>query len=153
MSVPAAVSLDAVRAELADALPFAASAGLAVDTSSLSEENLRFYVTFRNCQGAEFYAEFDCGDYPLYPPYIEFVDAARERRGLQSLYPNVFHPTPCVCMRYSRKAYGERGGPHPDWRFVDWHLATPGGGAIETLAMVISDMLSKILGSTGRMGG
>jgi len=152
MSVPAAVSFEAVRVELADAVPFAASAGLALDASSFNEENLRFYVTFRNRQGIEFYAEFDCRDYPLYPPYIEFVDAARAQRGQQLLYPNVFHSTPCVCMRYSRKAYGERGGPHSDWRLVDWHLATPGGGAIETLAMIISDMHSKILDAAGRMG-
>ena len=153
MSVPAAVSLEAVRTELADAIPFAASAGLVLDASALSEENLRFYVTFRNRQGLEFYAEFDCRDYPVFPPYIEFVDAARQRRGQQSLYPNVFHTTPCVCMRYSRKAYGERGGPHSDWRLLDWQLATPGGGPIETLAMIISDMHSKILEATGRMSG
>lgn len=151
MSVPTAVSLEAVRAELADAIPFASSAGLALDASTLSEENLRFYVTFRNGRGVEFYAEFDCRDYPLYPPYIEFVDAARKMRGQKSLYPNVFHTNPCVCMRYSRKAYGERGGPHAEWRLVDWQLATPGGGAIETLAMIISDMHSKILDATGRM--
>jgi hypothetical protein len=153
MSVPAVVSFDAINAELADAAAYAASAGLSLDASTLSEHNLRFNVTFRNRAGVEFYAEFDCTDYPLYPPFIEFTDKARERRGLQSLYPNVFHQTPCVCMRYSRKAYGERGGPHSDWRLVDWHLATPGGGSVETLAMMISDMHSKILDATGRMSG
>lgn len=153
MSVEAAVSLEAINTELADAVPYAASAGVTLDASALSEQNLRFYVTFRNRAGLEFYAEFDCRDYPLYPPSIEFTDAARSARGLQSLYPNGFHPTPCVCMRYNRKAYTERGGPHGDWRLIDWHLATPGGGSIETLAMIISDMHTKILDATGRMSG
>lgn len=152
MSVPAAVSFDAITTELADAVGFAASAGLPVDTSGLSEQDLRFFVTFYNRARQEFYAEFDCRDYPLYPPTIEFTDATHAVRGHQSLYPNVFHSTPCICMRYNRKAYAERGGPHHDWRMIDWHLATPGGGPIETLAMMISDMHSKILDATGRMG-
>ena len=151
MSVEPAVSLDAITEELADAIPFGASAGLTIDTSLLSESNPRFYVTFHNRAGVKFYAEFDCRDYPLYPPTIEFTDAARTTRGLRSLYPSGFHPTPCVCMRYNRKAYTERGGPHGDWRLIDWHLATPGGGPIETLAMIISDMHSKILDAPGRM--
>lgn len=151
MSVEPAVSLDAITEELADAVPFAASAGLTVDTSALSESNPRFYVTFHNRAGMEFYAEFDCRDYPLYPPTIEFTDATRATRGSRSLYPSGFHPAPCVCMRYNRKAYTERGGPHGDWRLIDWHLATPGGGPIGTLAMMISDMHSKILDSPGRM--
>jgi hypothetical protein len=151
MSVDPAVSLDAIKTELADAIPFAASAGLIIDTSSLSEVNLRFYVTFYNRTGIEFYAEFDCRDYPLYPPTIEFTDAARTVRAQHSLYPSGFHQTPCVCMRYNRKAYTERGGPHGDWRLIDWHLATSGGGPIETLAMIVSDMHTKILDAPGRM--
>lgn len=152
MSVPAAVSKDAIVSELTDAVAFAASAGLLIDTSSLSDETPIFYVVFQNRAGEKFFAEFDCRDYPLYPPTIEFTDESRERRGLPTLYPNVFHQTPCVCMRYNRKAYSERGGPHGDWRMIDWHLATPGGGPIETLAMIISDMHSKILDSSGRLG-
>lgn len=152
MSVPAAVSQEAIVSELADAVAFAASAGLLIDTSSLNEETPIFHVVFQNRAGQKFFAEFDCRDYPLYPPTIEFTNESRTSRGLPSLYPNVFHQTPCVCMRYNRKAYSERGGPHGDWRMIDWHLATPGGGPIETLAMIISDMHSKILDSSGRMG-
>jgi len=61
------------------------------------------------------------------------------------------HPMPCVCMRYNRKAYQERGGPHGDWRLVDWRLPTAQGVAIDTLAMMFSDLESKIRQSTGRM--
>src|SRR5450755_3377937 len=46
----------------------------------------------------------------------EFVSEDRREQGTRRLYPNGFHTTPCVCMRYNRKAYSERGGPHGDWR-------------------------------------
>jgi hypothetical protein len=151
MSVPTAVSLEAIHQDLVDAAQFAASAGLVMDTSTLSEDNLRFYTTFENRSGEKFYAEFNCLNFPLHPPTIEFTDVARQARGMKHLYPNVFHGMPCVCMRYNRKAYGELGGPHGEWRVVDWHLPTDGGGPITTLAMIISDMHTKILDSTGRM--
>ena len=153
MSIPAAVSLEAVQKDLAAAAPFAAAAGLILDAAALREDNLWFHVTFQNRRGDRFYAEFDCRDYPLFPPTIEFTDEARQLRGLKQLYPNVFHTIPCVCMRYNRKAYGDLGGPHADWRLIDWHLPTPGGGPITSLALMISDLHTKILESSGRMSG
>ena len=152
MSIPAAVSLEAVQKDLAAVVPFTTAAGLILDTAAIREDNLRFYVTFQNRRGDKFYAEFDCRDYPLFPPTIEFMDEARQLRGLQHLYPNMFHSAPCVCMRYNRKAYGDLGGPHADWRLIDWHLPTPGGGPITSLALMISDMHTKILTSSGRIG-
>lgn len=153
MSIPAAVSLEAVQKDLAAAAPFAAAAGLILDAAALREDNLRFHVTFQNRRGDRFYAEFDCRDYPLFPPTIEFTDEAQQLRGLKQLDPNVFHTAPCVCMRYNRKAYGDLGGPHADWRLIDWHLPTPGGGPITSLALMISDLHTKILESSGRMSG
>jgi hypothetical protein len=151
MSVPAEVSLDAVQKDLAEAAPFMIAAGLSFDVGDLSAENLTLQVTFHNRAGERFFAEFDCREYPLLPPTIEFTDEARQTRGQRRLYPNVFHTTPCVCMRYNRKAYGELGGPHNDWRLIDWHLPTDGGGPITTLGLIISDLHSKILGASGRM--
>jgi hypothetical protein len=151
MSVPVGVSLEAIQQDLVDAVQFAASAGLVLDALALSEESLLFNITFENRLGGKFFAEFDCRNFPLHPPTIEFTDAARQARGLKHLYPNVFHGMPCVCMRYNRKAYGELGGPHGEWRVVDWHLPTDGGGPITTLAMIISDMHTKVLDSTGRI--
>jgi len=151
MSVLVEVSLEAVRKELAEAISYAASANLAIEASGLSAEHLKFSVTFHNRAGEHFYAEFDCREYPLFPPTIEFTDEIGQARGLRRLYPNVFHTTPCVCMRYNRKAYGELGGPHGDWRLVDWRLPTPGGGPITTLPMMISDLHAKILNATRRM--
>lgn len=152
MSVPAALSLEAVCAELTAAAAYAAAAGLALDASTIGEGSLHFFVTFGNAVGEAFTAQFDCTDFPMYPPTIEFVDALRTTRGTPALYPAGFHPTPCVCARYNRKAYAERGGPHGDWRLVDWQLPTGNGVALDTLAMIVSDLHSKISQSTGRLG-
>lgn len=152
MTIPAAVTLDAVRTELAMADAYVRAAGLSLDAAALTSDGPAFTVTFRNGAGELFYAEFDCRDYPLHPPTIEFVDAAGVQRGLPSLYPAGFHPAPCVCMRYNRKAYADAGGPHSDWRLIDWQLATPGGGAVDSLAMMVSDLHAKISATTGRLG-
>lgn len=151
MSVPADVSLEAVRGELMAAAQYAAAAGLALDVGDLREENLRFYVEFKNQDSDQFYTEFLCLEYPLHPPTIEFVSQDRRERGIHRLYPQGFHPRPCICMRYNRKAYSERGGPHGDWRLLDWRLPTIHGVAIDTLALMVSDLHSKILQSSGRM--
>lgn len=151
MTASPALSLETIREELAAATSFATAAGLAVDAAGLSEDNLRFIVTFMNAGGDRFPAEFDCRDYPAYPPTIEFLDEAHSARGLRSLYPNVFHSTPCICARYNRKAYAERGGPHGDWRLVDWQLPTSNGVAIDSIAMMLSDLHGKIAASSGRL--
>jgi hypothetical protein len=151
VSVPAEVSLQKVQAELPLAITYANSAGLVVDTTKLTSEDLRFFVTFKNSTGEEFYAEFECREYPMHPPTVEFVNRDRTERGLKQLYPQGFHGTPCICMRYNRKAYKERGGPHQDWRLLDWQLPTTNGVAIDTLTLMISDLNSKIRASTGRM--
>ena len=151
-AVPAPVTVEQVREEVADVADYAAAAGLGLEHAMLTETNPIFYLTFFNREGLEFFAEFDCHEYPLHPPTIEFVDAARSRRGTHNLYPSCFHGMPCICARYNRKAYGAHGGPHSDWRLIDWQLPTQGGPKIETLAMIVSDMHSKIAASTGRMG-
>jgi hypothetical protein len=150
--VPAVVTIEQVREELADVADYAAAADLGLDRSMLTETQLVWYVTFYNREGLAFFAEFNCHEYPLHPPTIEFVDAARNKRGTRNLYPSCFHATPCICARYNRKAYGAYGGPHSEWRLIDWQLPTQGGPKIDTLAMIVSDMHSKIAASTGTMG-
>lgn len=149
--VEPAVSLETIKAELVEAAAYAASIGLALDDTRLTAENLVFKVEFFNRTGERFFARFDCCEYPLLPPFIEFTDESGSNVGRRTDYPACFHGTPCVCMRYNRKAYKEDGGPHNDWRMIDWHLATPGGGPIGTLAMIISDLHAKILECPGRM--
>lgn len=152
MSVRADLSLEAVREELPAVTAYVVAAGLALDTTTLTEADLCFFVTFCNAVGDQFIAEFDCRDYAMYPPTVEFVDVAHTNRAVPALYPAGFHGMPCVCARYNRKAYSERGGPHGDWRLIDWQLPTGNGAAVETLAMIISDLHGKIAQSTGRLG-
>lgn len=151
MTVPVAVSFDAVWRELPVVNEFAVALGVSVDTSDL-ETGLRLQVRFRNADGCQFWTEFDFREYPLYPPTIEFVSEDRTVRGTSALYPAGFHTMPCVCMRYNRKAYSASGGPHGDWRLVDWRLATPNGGPIDSIPLMISDLHTKIIVSRGRLG-
>src|SRR5437867_9372005 len=72
----------------------------------------------------------------LHPPTVEFVSCDRTERGTKRLYPQGFHSTPCICMRYNRKAYTERGGPHGDWRLLDWRL--PSGNGVDNVIAVIA---------------
>lgn len=152
MSVSADVTLSVLTRELAAAADYAAAAGIELDATAVSETNLRFYVTFRNRDREEFYVEFACHEYPLHPPLVEFVSKDRSERGMPKLYPTGFHAMPCICMRYNRKAYVELSGPHGDWRLVDWRLPTAQGVAIDTVAMMLSDLDSKIRETSGRMG-
>jgi hypothetical protein len=152
LSLPGEVSLQAVQSELAAAAGYAAAAGIELDTLGLTTDHMFFYATFQNLAGERFVAEFDCRDYPLHPPTIEFLSEDRAQRGLPRMYPAGFHNMPCVCMRYNRKAYQERGGPHTDWRLLDWQLPTSNGVPIDSLALVLSDLDSKIRQSAGRMG-
>lgn len=151
MRVPGEVSLSTILSELDLVKAYADAAGVAVDGSLLAPDRLILYVTFQNRQGELFWVEIECQDYPLYPPMVEFVSENRSERGTKKLYPAGFHPTPCVCMRYNRKAYRDRGGPHGDWRFLDWKLPTANGVAIDSLCMIISDLDAKIRSSAGRM--
>jgi hypothetical protein len=151
MSVSADVSLQTVQDELAVVAAYATAAGVLLDVGAISKDSLRFYATFKNRDGERFHVEFDCKEYPLYPPTIEFVSSDRAQRGITQLYPQGFHPTPCVCMRYNRKAYGDLGGPHGDWRLLDWRLPTSNGVGIDSLALMISDLDSKIRQSSGRL--
>ena len=152
MSVPRAVSHEMIQAELPAVAAYAAAAGLPLATDNIREDHLRFTIIFTNAAGEEFVAELDGTDYPLYPPTIEFLSADGQARGLARLYPRCFHTMPCVCARYNRKAYGEKGGPHNEWRLIDWQLPTGNGPAIDNLTMIVSDLHSKISTSRGRLG-
>ncbi len=151
MTIPAIVTIEQVQEELAAVAEYATAAGLTLDATTLGDSHPLFYVSFFNREDIEFFAEFDCREYPLHPPTIEFVDATRMRRGTRDLYPSCFHTAPCVCARYNRKAYKAMGGPHEDWRLIDWQLPTQAGPRIDTLVMIVSDLHSKIATSSKRM--
>lgn len=151
--MPVELVIEEVVQELPAVAQYAAAAGLLLDDSLvLAAEPLPvLYMTFYNQEGRLFYAEIDCRDYSMHPPTVEFVDETRTRRGTANLYPAGFHGMPCVCARYNRKAYQERGGPHGDWRLIDWQLPTSNGLAIKSLALIVSDLHSKIAASRGTM--
>jgi hypothetical protein len=151
VSVASAV-LEQVRGELAAAEEYAAAAGLLLDASVMTEERPAFLITFKNRKGELFYVEILCVEYPKHPPTVEFLDSVSERRGTRDLYPSCFHQTPCVCARYNLKAYKQHGGPHDDWRLIDWKLPTAGGVAIKNLREILSDLHGKISDSEGRLG-
>jgi hypothetical protein len=151
VSIALDVSVQAVQTELELVRDYAEAAGLKLDLSPIHAGYPHFYIEFHNRRGEPFFVEFDCQDYPLYPPTIEFLNGGRSERGNKNLYPQGFHPTPCVCMRYNRKAYNERGGPHGDWRLLDWRLPTSTGVPIDSLTLMVSDLDSKIRDSCGRM--
>jgi hypothetical protein len=151
VSVAPEVSLSVLKTELEAVAAYASASALPMDCGLLSQENLRFVVQFEDCNGEPFYAEFECSDYPLYPPTIEFVNKGRTQRGARNLYPQGFHTTPCVCMRYNRKAYSERGGPHGDWRLLDWRLPSGNAIGVDSLVLMVSDLHSKIRHGSGRM--
>jgi hypothetical protein len=152
VSVSLDVSVQTIQSEVDLVRAYAEVTDLKLDLSPIDAVLPRFYVEFHNRDHESFYVEFDCADYPLYPPTIEFVNEARSERASKRLYPQGFHPTPCICMRYNRKAYNERGGPHGDWRLLDWRLPTSTGIPIDSLTLMISDLDSKIRNSSGRMG-
>jgi len=152
VSVPVEVTLQMLEAELEVAAQYAAAAGLVLDLTELRAGRPTAYVTFLNADREPFLAEFDFREYPLHPPTIEFLSNDRSRRGTRDLYPAGFHGTPCICMRYNRKAYQSSGGPHADWRLLDWRLPTSKGVAIDSFALMLSDLDSKIGASRGRLG-
>jgi hypothetical protein len=153
VSVPVEATLNVLRAEQEECEAFGAALGLPMDWSALVAGRPVVMVGFLNAPGDLFTAEVDFAGYPDLPPNIEFVDIATGERGTARLYPSCFHSMPCVCARYNRKAYGDRGGPHGEWRLKDWQDPTSGAAVRTTgFAMIISDLYGKIAQATGRLG-
>lgn len=152
MSVPLDASVDILRSEMPACETYASALGIRIDCAALVAGSPRITVHFHNRYGDLFPAELEFSGYPDLPPTIEFVEIATGERGLRRLYPDCFHATPCVCARYNRKAYGDRGGPHNEWRLKDWQDATSGASArTDGVIMIISDMHAKISKTSGRL--
>lgn len=150
-SATAAATIEAIEEELHALQQYSIAAGLSLDVESLTRGDPRIRAAFRNADDEVFFVEIDCTEYPKFPPTIEFLDEQGSERGHSRLYPAGFHAMPCVCMRYNRKAYSH-GGPHSaDWQLVDWQRPTGNGVGIDTLALIVSDLHSKISSSRGRL--
>lgn len=150
MSVPSAVSLAHVEAELTEAESFIEALGLTLDTSNLCQEDLRFRLSGESWADSEVYiAEFQCDDYREKPPLVEFVDPESGELGTRHAYPNCFHNRPCICARYNRKTYSGHTGLHADWKYGDW----TGDGSTDRLGGMISHMWGYIHGHQGNYSG
>ncbi|WP_419167802.1 hypothetical protein [Candidatus Palauibacter sp.] len=115
-----------VRAELQRAEPFVKLFGLDVDTSMLTEGDLRIRVTGASRDDGERYVvEMLFDGYRAIPPFVEFVDPYTGEVGIRSAYPSCFHNHPCICAPYNRKTYGGHSEVHPEWQFGDW-ASNPG---------------------------
>ncbi len=124
--VPPEVSLYHVQAELQRAKPYVELFGLDVDTSMLSEGDVRIRVTGLSRTDEEIYVvEMRFDGYRAIPPFVEFVHPETDEIGVRSAYPSCFHNHPCICVRYNRKTYSQHSGLHKKWQFGDW-ASNPG---------------------------
>ena len=150
MSVMPAVSLECVRAELAEAGPMIHGLGLQLDSSQLRIDNLRFRVCGRSRVDEEPYVvEFQCDDYRELPPFIEMVDPNSDELGTKHAYPNCFHAKPCICARYNRKTYQGHTNLHPEWEFGEWAIDP----STDHLGGMINHVFSHINGFVGNYSG
>jgi hypothetical protein len=88
-------------------------------------------------------------DYRVMPPEWRFVDPRNEADIGIAAYPlagpypsgSILHGNGVICAPWNRLAYGDRGGPHPDWQdAASWQTTAPGS----TCALTIPDMLGRI---------
>ena len=151
--IPPEVSLHHVQAELQRAQPIIQVFGLDVDTSMLSEQDLRVRVTGESrTDGEPYVVEMRFDGYRLIPPFVEFVDPHTDEVGVRSAYPSCFHNHPCICARYNRKTYGEHSGLHKEWHFGDW-ASDPGTTEIAGMLSHIFASVNNYFGTyTGRKG-
>ncbi len=140
---PPEVSLYHVQTELQRAEPFVELFGLDVDTSMLSEGDLRIRVTGSSRVDGEIYVvEMRFDGYRAIPPFVEFVHPVTGEIGVVTAYPSPFHSHPCICARYNRKTYGGHSGVHSEWQYGDW-ASDPGtteiGGMLNHIFATIND--------------
>jgi hypothetical protein len=128
LAVDVAISKQHLREELALVKDVAATNrwGIVPDY-----DRLTVVVTMHAHTGELFIVEARCDDYKQVPPYFEFIDPDTGERGTRHAYPtstdSFFHGSgPCICARFSRKAYKTiiETGPHADWQFGDWQTAS-----------------------------
>ena len=127
MSVDPEISKRIIEEELQIMAPLITSYGWEVSTDL---PNLIVSVTMKSVVDNEVYiVEAKCDDYKELPPYFEFVHSVTNERGTKRSYPadgSFFHPTPCICVQWNRKAYNAHGGPHGDWPMPNWLSYRPG---------------------------
>lgn len=121
MSVLPEVSLAHIEKELKKARDLIEAMGLDLDTSMLSEEDLRFRVSGHATDDELYIVEFRCDHYRELPPYVEMIDPESGDVGVKRAYPKgVFHKESCICARFNRKSYADHSGIHSSWEYGNW---------------------------------
>lgn len=122
MSVLPEVSLAHIEKELEEARDLIESLELDLDTSMLSEEDLRFRVSGHAPDNELYIVEFSCDNYREFPPLVEMIDPESGEAGVKRAYPKgIFHNNQlCICARFNRKSYAEYSGIHSGWEYGDW---------------------------------
>lgn len=123
---------------------------------SVDSEALTVTVKMHSSLDAEKYViEARCDNYRSVPPYFEFIHPDTGERGTPHCYPadgSFFHPTPCICIQWNRKAYNSNGGPHGDWPMANWEAAKPGTTTLGDMFLQIQLRINKSGAYKGRMG-
>jgi len=165
MAVDLAVSRAVMASELADVRELALQHGWNI---AIDPVEARFQARMRAHNGDEFFLDVDCADYRDAPAYFEFLDPETKERGTKRAYPSkqngdsFFHPAPCICAPFNRKAYRSAfaGGPHEDWPIGngDWAKSTANGydwsnfSRLGDMLSAIQTRLSRPTHYDGRMG-
>lgn len=96
----------------------------------------------RNGNRETFVFEFTFDDYPEKPPLIDVLHPDLQQRNTSNCFPeggsNYFHEKKRICADWSRRAYGEFEGPHPEWAFTDWKQRSQ---PVTTIGMILQELM------------
>lgn len=153
MTVDPEITRQIIKEEVEAMRPLASTYGWEV---IMSLPDLTVTVKMRSAvDGQTYIVEARCDGYKALPPYFEFIHHETKERGTQRCYPvggSFFHPTPCICVQWNRKAYRDVGGPHADWKMTDWMSARPGMTMLGDMFHLIQREINNPNQYHGRMG-
>lgn len=143
MSVEREITIAMVDEELERARPLAESQGWTL--KKLDDITLRASVvapSHGEDKPEEFIFEFTFDDYPCMPPLIDVVHPHTGVRNEPTCFPKgtccgYFHENKRICADWSRRAYKEFAGPHPEWEYGDWRARS---GNVREIGMFLHEL-------------
>ena len=147
MAVPPEVSKAIFGAELDGARPLAEDQGWILEV--LGDLSLRAAILAPARNGGQqecFIFEFSFDDYREKPPLIDLVHPTTGARNTPECFPkgtclSYFHDFKRICAPWSRRAYAEFQGPHPEWPYGDW---VKEAGPIKELGLYLHELRSAL---------
>ena len=89
--------------------------------------------------------EFHFDNYRELPPLIDAVHPATGERNTPRCFPSggkgYFYGGTRICAPWSRNAYANLGGPHPDWPVGDWAANAKHHREIGTILALLGNLL------------